>query len=394
MAYRSPAAPSSPAPPDSRFRTAAREIVTTGRGPFARAALALAAIPLAALALDLYAGFDVPRGALSALGVVASLYLAQGFRVMALRAARGDDVSAFDIAGRGSLLALTALRALALLLGLFRAPLRKDRRVHGDSRFAAEYLLDQYLGLRASIAASRALTADGGGARGQPVGPPCEAEAIDWEPLPPPLDPFAEFCARRVEHALRYLWRARGTLPPVPTFVWRPADETPSSFACPRCFAPVNRRPAGEIATYPCLACGGMWLPIATAADAFRSYDFNLAAAASQASQAGTAAPDLASPVPCPCCRTAMQRLRYEVGDAAGEIDACGAHGAWFDRHELDGILEAVARPSDRPQADTLPNTLFENLRNAAATAGETLQHAEVDVFVGGASISTTLSDD
>jgi Zn-finger nucleic acid-binding protein len=89
-----------------------------------------------------------------------------------------------------------------------------------------------------------------------------------------------------------------------------------------------------------------------------------------------------------------MQRLRYEVGDAAGEIDACGAHGAWFDRHELDGILEAVARPSDRPQADTLPNTLFENLRNAAATAGETLQHAEVDVFVGGASISTTLSDD
>ncbi len=72
----------------------------------------------------------------------------------------------------------------------------------------------------------------------------------------------------------------------------------------------------------------------------------------------------------CPECLIAMQKIRIE--SAACEIDACPAHGSWFDPGELEDVMRAYRRARDAgvrppPTPDNAPtrSTMVEMMHDA-----------------------------
>jgi len=53
-----------------------------------------------------------------------------------------------------------------------------------------------------------------------------------------------------------------------------------------------------------------------------------------------TRAADTRPPVPCPVCRGAMQRHHVKV--AGVDVDRCPAHGTFYDRGEVERVVEAL----------------------------------------------------
>jgi len=114
---------------------------------------------------------------------------------------------------------------------------------------------------------------------------------------------------------------------------------------CPACGSELVR--AGD----ECRRCHGVWLDLETferlAADPARQ-----AAALAKLRAHADAAPHHTTTLPCPRCGQPMHR--YEYAAASGvHVDACRAHGIWFDRDELRRIVEFIrdgglARRRDR----------------------------------------------
>jgi Zn-finger nucleic acid-binding protein len=59
------------------------------------------------------------------------------------------------------------------------------------------------------------------------------------------------------------------------------------------------------------------------------------------------------APVVCPVCGHGMYVCLTRL--AGVEIDVCGPHGVWFDRHELERVSHAVARISGQPVPQAPP---------------------------------------
>lgn len=136
------------------------------------------------------------------------------------------------------------------------------------------------------------------------------------------------------------------------------ADHAGTNDACPRCQGALHPQEmrSGRPAL-GCTACGGTFLDHET----FRAEmtDALQRQAAAQGPKPARQSPRESSVryVKCPHCQQLMNRLNF--GKTSGIlVDACKAHGTWFDRGELDDIVAAVehgAVATDLAKLGTLP---------------------------------------
>jgi Zn-finger nucleic acid-binding protein len=121
---------------------------------------------------------------------------------------------------------------------------------------------------------------------------------------------------------------------------------SPTEFGCPVCRrTKLNARTLGDppLALAECPACAGLWLDAETfgvLADRAREASLDDPALARQEGEpAGTPAGAAGSFYrACPECRRMMNRRNF--GQRSGVVvDACKAHGLWFDARELEQVL-------------------------------------------------------
>ena len=119
-----------------------------------------------------------------------------------------------------------------------------------------------------------------------------------------------------------------------------------SGFACPVCRVRLLHVETDTGSLPVCSGCGGTWL------DNVRSHrvvkglisERERQAAvdvSAQASRADVGPPVAAGPRPCPECSTPMARTK--VAQIGIELDACAAHGTWFDARELEAVARMFA---------------------------------------------------
>jgi Zn-finger nucleic acid-binding protein len=132
---------------------------------------------------------------------------------------------------------------------------------------------------------------------------------------------------------------------------------------CPKC------RPAvlasvqlGHTPVHECRKCHGLWVEAATfdRICVERERHSAVLGAASESFQPGRKNYDPAIRyVPCPACAQLMHRLNF--AKCSGVIvDVCRGHGTWFDRDELQHIVEfihggglSVAREKEKAELET-----------------------------------------
>ena len=121
------------------------------------------------------------------------------------------------------------------------------------------------------------------------------------------------------------------TLPPAP----------PPRPACPRCQQPMIPRGEGPVTALICGGCGGLWLdPLAVgrmtdAGGAGRA----LRALAEDAARRAPFGGGMARfNVACPVCGKLMQRMEHARSQVV--VDLCQAHGTWFDRGEVQRLVD------------------------------------------------------
>lgn len=115
---------------------------------------------------------------------------------------------------------------------------------------------------------------------------------------------------------------------------------------CPRCARPLeaSARPVAGVEgalLHECPRCGGIFVPREVLAEvlacAERSGPF-----AAEVARAPLGALEEVRYVPCPLCRTTMNRANF--GKVSGVIvDVCKKHGTWFDGGELTRIVAFAA---------------------------------------------------
>ena len=129
---------------------------------------------------------------------------------------------------------------------------------------------------------------------------------------------------------------------------------------CPRC-----REPLLGIANVPnarrCEKCGGVFADNEASRRIVNAFDRLLLEVGFVASQGKPRARETGAALTCPECLVAMRKVRIE--SAVCEIDACPAHGSWFDPGELEAVMraykrarEAGARPAPGRHALTTPD--------------------------------------
>jgi Zn-finger nucleic acid-binding protein len=112
---------------------------------------------------------------------------------------------------------------------------------------------------------------------------------------------------------------------------------------CPRCRQRLRLQSAGRVPALLCGGCGGLWVVHDVTRQVERSGGV-AAALRALADDAGRRAP-LGSALGntnlrCPWCGVTMDRLYY--ARAGVVLDCCSRHGTWFDRGEMQQILDVV----------------------------------------------------
>jgi Zn-finger nucleic acid-binding protein len=118
----------------------------------------------------------------------------------------------------------------------------------------------------------------------------------------------------------------------------------PPSGPCPRCVdTPLYPLSHGAARVFRCKACGGVLADRQTL-QRFASGDrADLRALADEATRAPPRPPTVAGAVECPWCGHTMRSVLIPA--ARCWIDVCPAHGAWFDRWEVQIVADAVRDP-------------------------------------------------
>lgn len=119
-----------------------------------------------------------------------------------------------------------------------------------------------------------------------------------------------------------------------------------NALACPRCSTPLFAGRAPDLTMHGCGSCGGVWLDIDGSKTALEGMSPAAQELLNRVTSAATRDVDKTQPVACPVCSNPAQRMQR----MGAEIDVCGHHGTWFDRHELYKVSQA-ARASRAPQA-------------------------------------------
>ena len=116
---------------------------------------------------------------------------------------------------------------------------------------------------------------------------------------------------------------------------------------CPRCRIELGSVKVGATNLRECVRCGGLWVDAA-------SFEKICADREQQSAVLGAAAPlperaqALAAGgrvqyVPCPACGQLMNRANFARCSGV-VVDVCKGHGTWFDRDELQQIIEFIQR--------------------------------------------------
>jgi Zn-finger nucleic acid-binding protein len=127
--------------------------------------------------------------------------------------------------------------------------------------------------------------------------------------------------------------------------VERDTVESDRILQCPRCENRLTPVQLADTKIRECAVCGGIWLDTTTfqkiCDDRERQEKMLIYPGA------GQSAADLPEQkpgrmyVPCPECGSLMQRRNF-VGISGIIVDWCKDHGTWFDRRELQGIINFI----------------------------------------------------
>lgn len=118
-----------------------------------------------------------------------------------------------------------------------------------------------------------------------------------------------------------------------------------SSLCCPRCQEKrLSEVALGETRVSECASCHGLWVEASTLESicADRERQSVVLGSASTAFKPGQRALETKIQyVRCPNCKTLMHRVNF--AKCSGIIvDVCKAHGTWFDRDELQHMVEFI----------------------------------------------------
>lgn len=120
------------------------------------------------------------------------------------------------------------------------------------------------------------------------------------------------------------------------------ADEgVDADLLCPRCHVLLTAASLGNATVHDCPRCGGIWVDAKVLQQICADRE-------KQAAVLGTAGP-LPEPdpsplekvryLPCPVCRKLMNRVNFARCSHV-VVDVCREHGTWFDKDELQRIVE------------------------------------------------------
>ncbi|MDR3403988.1 MAG: zf-TFIIB domain-containing protein [Chthoniobacter sp.] len=172
---------------------------------------------------------------------------------------------------------------------------------------------------------------------------------------------------------------------------------------CPRCqiaLQSVALGADGSVKVHECSKCEGLWVDVAT-------FEAICTDREQQAIVLGGASPpparveltlDEVRYLHCPQCHTLMNRVNF-AGRSGVIVDACRGHGTWFDRDELQHIVEFIrsgglemAREREQAQHEALrrktPVADVASIEPGNDTSGPWYagrEFADVLWFIGGA---------
>ena len=177
------------------------------------------------------------------------------------------------------------------------------------------------------------------------------------------------------------------------------ADEA-VKLACPRCQVSLQSVALGStdaVKVHECPKCVGLWVNVET-------FEAICADRDQQAIVLGGASPppgrielklEEIRYLPCPKCHTLMNRVNF-AGCSGVIIDTCRGHGTWFDRDELQHIVEFIrggglemARTRKQEQVEAtrrmatpLPKPTIDPTTNALGTSRDGRNVADVIYLV------------
>lgn len=111
---------------------------------------------------------------------------------------------------------------------------------------------------------------------------------------------------------------------------------------CPRCQLPMRGKRVGDFSLMECVDCGGFFTPHQT----FEMMQDNTNRVLFPTTALPKAELDAMASVryvKCPVCRTIMNRTNF-ARISGVLIDTCRDHGVWFDKDELEKIMDFIAK--------------------------------------------------
>ncbi|HKQ99518.1 MAG TPA: zf-TFIIB domain-containing protein [Pyrinomonadaceae bacterium] len=114
---------------------------------------------------------------------------------------------------------------------------------------------------------------------------------------------------------------------------------------CPSCRIEMESVAVGSANLRECARCAGLWVDVESFERIINEREeqsATLGAASLLPKHAGGAAePNKVRYVPCPVCQQLMNRVNFARCSGV-VVDVCKGHGTWFDRDELQQIVEFV----------------------------------------------------
>jgi Zn-finger nucleic acid-binding protein len=123
-------------------------------------------------------------------------------------------------------------------------------------------------------------------------------------------------------------------------------DTGDAALRCPGCGGDMPGVRVGSATMHQCAQCGSAWLSpdvFASLCADQKSRGLLAAAVGGAATPATIVHPQVVRYVHCAVCNSIMNRVNF--GHSSGIIvDICKRHGVWFERDELRGVLDFIAR--------------------------------------------------
>ena len=119
--------------------------------------------------------------------------------------------------------------------------------------------------------------------------------------------------------------------------------EAPSR-RCPRCRVEMNAIAVGSENLRECARCNGLWVDVASFEQICNEREQQaavLGAAALLPKGTISAETNKVRYVPCPECEQLMNRVNFARCSGV-VVDVCKGHGTWFDRDELQRIIDFI----------------------------------------------------